>query len=262
MPSPFPGMDPFLESQKWSDFHTSFITVLREQLMPRVRPRYFVDVEERVYVERDPDHPVMVLAPDVAVADAVRETGTAYASAAVAPIDCLIPQPEETREAYVTIRRKDTRVIVTVIELLSPANKRPGASGLDQYLEKRAHVLASSANLVELDLLRGGRRLPIVGKLPPNDYLATVARRSRRPRAEVYVWSLEQQLPLIPIPLADADPDVPVDLQQVFNLVYDRAGYDYSLDYGQPPEPPLDSARAAWVEQILQKSARATGGPS
>lgn len=254
MPSPFPGMDPFIESQKWSDFHTRFITLVSETLMPRLRPKYIVDVEERVYVERDPDDPVMVMRPDVAVVNTVREEVTAYAStAAVAmPVECLLPMPEETHEAYLTIRRKDARTIVTVIEVLSPANKRPGADGFDQYLKKRERVLASSANLVELDLLRGGRRLPVVGRLPPGDFLAIVARWQRRPRAEVYGWPLEQQLPVIPIPLAHPDADVLLDLQEVFTLVYDRAGYDYSLDYGEPLDPPLDQQRAAWVAQILQ----------
>jgi len=251
MPSPFPGMDPFLEAQKWGDFHTSFITVLREQLMPRVRPKYFVDVEERVYVERDPDDPLLVLRPDVAVVDHVREEQRGYAAVA-APVECLLPLPEETREICLTIRRKDTRTIVTVIELLSPTNKRPGADGFERYLEKRLHVLASFSNLVEIDLLRGGRRMPLVGKLPPGDFLVTVAHVRRRPRAEVYVWSLPQRLPTIPIPLAHPDPDVPVDLQQVFDLVYDRAGYDYSLDYQSPPEPPLTSELAAWVEEQLK----------
>ena len=167
------------------------------------------------------------------------------------PVEGLIPMPEEIHEVYLTLRRKDLRTIVTVIELLSPTNKRPGANGFDQYLEKRLHVLASFSNLVELDLLRGGRRPPWVGQLPPGDFLATVARLPRRPRAEAYVWSLEQRFPIIPIPLADADPDVLLDLQEVFNLVYDRAGYDYSLDYHAPLDPPLDQARAAWVQRVL-----------
>jgi hypothetical protein len=257
-------MDPFIESQKWADFHTRFITALSEVLMPRVRPAYFVDVEERVYVERDPDDPVMVLRPDVSIVDTFREEGRPYAATATAvgPLECLMPMPEEAREVYLTIRRKDRRNIVTVIELLSPANKRPGAKGFDQYLERRDHVLASFANLVELDLLRGGRRMPLVGKLPPGDFTATIARLRGRPRAEVYVWSLDQRLPVIPMPLAHPDPDVPVDLQEVFNLVYDRAGYDYSLDYREPPIPPLDPQRATWVEDILQRTLEETRGPA
>jgi hypothetical protein len=251
-------MDPFIESQKWADFHTRLITALSDALVPSVRPKYVIDVEERVYIERDPDDPMMIVRPDVAVTDsggAATNHSTAVATAA-APVECLIPMPEPVQEAYLTIRRKDGKSVVTVIELLSPANKRPGASGYDQYLDKRNHVLATSANLVELDLLRSGRRLPLLGKLPDGDFLATVSRGRRRPHAEAYVWSLEQPLPMIPIPLADPDPDVQLDLQQQFNLVYDRAGYDYALNYEEPPEPPLERTRERWLSQILATAQR------
>lgn len=253
MPSPFPGMDPFIESQKWTDFHTSLITTLREQLLPLVRPKYYVDVEERVYVERDPDDFVRFLRPDVSVSDAVAESPCVYGGAAtmVVPVDCLVPLSDEVSESYLTLRRKATRSVVTVIELLSPTNKRPGANGYDQYQEKRRSVLASCTNLVELDLLRGGRRMPILGQLPPGDYRVLVARHVGRPRGQVYVWPLEQRLPAIPIPLAQPDPDVMLDLQNVFNLVYDRSGYDYSLDYDETLAPPLDAAGAEWVRRVL-----------
>ncbi len=228
MPSPFPGMDPFIESQKWTDFHTRFITALSDALVPSVRPNYVVDVEERVYVERDLDDPVMAIRPDVAVTDAGHEAESATATTAVVaePVECLIPMPEEMREVFLTIRRRDDKAVITVIELLSPSNKRPGASGFEQYLGKRNQILASNVHLVELDLLRGGRRLPLAGKLPPHDFLVTVARGRRRPRAEVYAWSLKHAMPVIPIPLSDPDPDVPLALQEPFTLVYDRAGYD------------------------------------
>jgi len=147
----------------------------------------------------------MIVRPDVAATDsdspAVNHS-TAVGTVA-APVECLIPMAEPVREAYLTIRRKDGKSDVTAIELLSPANKRPGADGYDQYLDERNHVLATSANLVELDLLRGGRRIPLLGKLPAGDFVATVSRSRRRPRAEAYVWSLEQPLPVIPIPLAE-----------------------------------------------------------
>lgn len=256
MPSPLPGMDPFIESQRWADFHTSIITALRDALVPGVRPKYTVDVEERVYVERDPDDPVMAIRPDAAVVDTGRAVscGSGKMATAVAPVECMIPMPEEVREVYLTIRRKDGRKIVTVIEVLSPANKRPGANGFAQYLEKRDKVLASSASLVELDLLRGGRRMPLVGKLPPADYRAAVSRSCRRPRAEAYLWSLHQPLPILPIPLVEPDADVPLDLQAIFNQVYDRAGYDYSLNYTLALEPPLEAKRAKWIADILQSA--------
>ena len=68
MPSPFPGMDPFIESQKWEDFHTRFMTAIGDALVPAVRPKYIVDVERRIYLERiDPTAPVQTLVADAAI---------------------------------------------------------------------------------------------------------------------------------------------------------------------------------------------------
>jgi hypothetical protein len=113
-------------------------------------------------------------------------------------------------------------------------------------MRKRETVLLSTAHLVELDLLRRGVRLPTQEALPPGDYYAFVCRQRRRPQAEVYAWSLRQPLPSIPVPLAGNDPDAVIDLQAVFTTVYERAGYDYSLDYQRAVEPPLSEVDAAW----------------
>ncbi|MCW5851998.1 MAG: DUF4058 family protein, partial [Anaerolineae bacterium] len=136
--------------------------------------------------------------------------------------------------------------------LRSPVNKRAGSDGRREYLAKRETVLRSAAHLVELDLLRGGDRLPTIEPLPPADYYAFVCRRQERPRVWVYPWTLRHKLPIIPIPLADGDPDAPLDLQSVFTTVYDRAGYDYGLDYRQSPEPPLAEADLPWAQALLQ----------
>jgi hypothetical protein len=200
----------------------------------------------------------MVIRPDVTVSDSGQSGESAPAStiAVAEPIECQIPLPEEMHEVFLTIRRRNDKAVVTVIELLSPSNKRPGADGYDQYLGKRNHVLSSNVHLVELDLLRGGRRLPLVGKLPRHDFVATIAQRHRRPRAHAYAWSLPQPLPTIPIPLAAPDPDVPLPLQEQFTLVYDRAGYDYSLDYTAPLKPPVAPADSEWTSSILEQTPR------
>jgi hypothetical protein len=254
-------MDPFIESQKWADFHTRFITALSDALVPQVRPSYVVDVEERVYVEHGLDQHVTALRPDVTVSDSGSQAGpaTTTTTAIAEPIECLLPVVGEMREVFLTIRRRDGRAVITIIELLSPSNKRPGADGFKQYLEKREQVLAGPVNLVELDLLRGGQRPPLLGKLPPHDFLIIVARARRRRRAEVYAWSLDQPLPTIPIPLSEPDPDVPLALQDQVTLVYDRAGYDYSLDYARPPTPPADPARNEWIANQLRLTAVPNG---
>ncbi|MGH7199082.1 MAG: DUF4058 family protein, partial [Planctomycetaceae bacterium] len=150
------------------------------------------------------------------------------------------------------------RKVGTVIEALSPENKRLGGKGRRKYLRKREQVLHSPAHLVELDLLRGGARLPMLDPLPAGDYYAFIC-RDRRPKAETYAWTLQFPLPVIPIPLADGDPDVPLELQSAFTTVYDRAGYDYTLRYGELLTPPLNSADVEWVRQRLGSRLKSEG---
>jgi uncharacterized protein DUF4058 len=210
MPSPFPGMDPFIEGQRWEDFHTRLIPSLSDALVPLVRPRYVVQVE-------------------------------------ILPL----PLPERRREPYLTLRDRESRAVVTVIEVLSPSNKRRGGDGRREYLRKREEVLGSAAHLVELDLLRGGDRLPTVEPLPLADYYAFVSREQRRPRVEVYHWTFRNSLPTVFVPLAGGDPDVPLDLQAIITDLYNRAGYDYSLNYQGAIEPTLDVADAVWIQELL-----------
>ena len=160
--------------------------------------------------------------------------------------------PEAVTERYLTIQDRETLAVVTVIEILSPTNKRAGSDGRDQYLMRRDEVLVSATNLVELDLLRGGMRLPADQQLPPADFYAFVCRGRRRPRAEAYPWTLRQPLPTIPIPLAYGDPDVQLDLQDAFTTAYDRAGYDYGLDYMGIIEPPPSESDSEWIHEILR----------
>jgi len=261
MPSPFPGMDPFIEDQEWEDFHTRFNTALSEALAPGVEPSYVVRVERRVYVERGGTDDDQVRWADVAMVLTTEPNATSAMAAtsggtAVAPVECLVPMPQERRETYLVIRDRETMEIVTIIETLSPANKRTASNGRRQYLEKREEILQSQAHLVELDLLRGGARLPMQTGLPPADYYAIVSRRYRRPRAEVFPWTLRQPLPTIPIPLMRGEPDVPIDLQSVFATVYERARYQLSVNYRVPLESPLAPTEAAWSTSLLAAAQR------
>ena len=255
MPSPFPGVDPFIESQKWEDLHTRFITIVSELLVPQVRPRYMVDVERYLYVTRDEgeqEEVVKLIAPDAFVADTGRgwrESAPPAGVVTLQPVKHRIALPRR-RQAYLVIRTRRREVVVTVIELLSPWNKTPEA-GVAEYLAKRANVLHSSANLVELDLLRGGQRLPTVEPLQPGDFYAFISRPRVRPDVDVYAWALRDPLPVLPVPLAQGDPDVLLDLQAAFTTVYDRAGYDYSLDYAARIQPPLPAKDAQWVQSQL-----------
>jgi hypothetical protein len=253
-------MDPFIESQKWRDCHTNLMTGIQESLAPRVAPRYVVDVEETVYLLGEADDEEQRI-PDVRVRQ--RDTATpAWDSASTAmatlePEIHTLPQTSSVRQRYLRIRERRTNHIVTIIEVLSPTNK---ADGRREYLNKRNEILANAIHLVELGLLRGGVRLPTVEPLRPADYYAFVCRHQRLPEVEVYAWALRQPMPTIPVPLKDHDPDVPLDLQSVFTRLYDRAVYQYSLDYDLPVNPPLSDADAQWVRQALE-TARRNSGP-
>jgi hypothetical protein len=259
MPSPFPGMDPFIESQKWEDFHTSFLTAIRDYMVPGLRPKYAVDVERRIYLETNDSIPVQSLVVDAAILKPTKNSshlsseqgGVAILQETeIEPRVCTIPYDEEHRETFITIRRGKPSEVVTVIELLSPTNKRPNTNGRQIYKEKTAALLKTRANFVELDLLRNGERT-LVSNPPPGDYFAMVSRARMRPNVEVYGWRLLQRLPVIPIPLADADPDVKLDLQSVFASLYDRAGYDYTLDYRQAIEPALTEEQLSKIKLPL-----------
>ncbi|MEZ6032910.1 MAG: DUF4058 family protein [Planctomycetaceae bacterium] len=251
MKSKFPGMDPFLEAQEWEDFHTTFNTVLREYLGPSLEPDYLVRVERRVYVEAVGVEPETMRQADVAIVavDSGPATGRRSHDAGSITAECELPMPIERQETYLVIRDRETMKVVTVIEVLSPSNKRRNGDGRREYLTKRVEILSSPTHLVELDLLRGGMRLPVVGSLPPGDYYAIVSRVKRRPRCDVYAWTLHDSLPSIPIPLKPGDDDAIVPLQEVFDTVYQRARYDLSIKYDATLDPPLNESELQLLTQ-------------
>jgi hypothetical protein len=177
----------------------------------------------------------------------------AQTSTALAPVECLLPVPQERRETFLVIREVPSLEIVTIIETLSPANKRGASDGRAQYLSKRDEILQSRTSLVEIDLLRGGKRLPVIG-MPTGDYFAVVSKGFRRPRADVYAWTLRRPLPTIFIPLKKGEPEIPVDLGQVFATVYERAQYQLSINYGAPLALGLEEEDAAWAADLVAAS--------
>lgn len=251
MKSKFPGMDPFLEAQEWEDFHTTFNTVLREYLGPTLEPDYLVRIERRIYVEAVGVEPESMRRADIAIVavDSGPATGRRSHDAGSITAECELPMPIERQETYLVIRDRETMKVVTVIEVLSPSNKRRNGDGRREYLTKRVEILSSPTHLVELDLLRGGMRLPVVGSLPPGDYYAIVSRVKRRPRCDVYAWTLHDSLPSIPIPLKPGDDDAIVPLQEVFDTVYQRARYDLSIKYDATLDPPLNDSELQLLTQ-------------
>jgi hypothetical protein len=251
-------MDPFVEMQKWKDFHLTFNTVVRERLSPLVGPRYTVHVEQRVYLEHcdlPGGEPVKWIEADAAITSSSAaglttstETGTLLAEE---PLELDLPMAEEVRETYLLVRERTSDQVVAIIETLSPKNKRPRSDGRREYLSKREEVLQSSAHLIEIDLLRGGERMPLLGPAPAGDYFFLISRSHRRPRATIYPRSIRRPLPVIPVPLLQEDPEARIDLQEVFTTVYDRARYDWSLNYEAELQPPLGAGDAAWMRELL-----------
>ncbi len=265
MPSPFPGMDPYLEDPaRWPDVHQSLITYTRDALQPHIRPRYHARMGERVYVL----HPPRTMYPDVALTrrpvrevamvDVVVDVETPQFTTAEETADVplyLTFAPVERREPFVEIVHTASDEIVTIIEILSPANKRPG-KGARLYRQKQQEILDSPVHLLEIDLLAEGLctiAIPEEGwdSVPPFRYLVSVNRAPERYSFEIYPIPLPRRLPRIRVPLQEPDPDVQLDLQAVFALCYDNGGYADFVDYEQPPQTTLSPAEAAWVDGLL-----------
>lgn len=238
MPSPFPGMDPYLEdSGLWPDVHHGLISEARAYLNLRIGSNCPVRLQERTYRSDEEDPGRQVLIPDMR------------------PGDTLID--DEIREARLEVIDRETRQVVTVIEVVSPSNKAAGSRGRVSYMQKRAEVMASPSHWVEIDLLRRGQPILPRGLLDRGDYFVHVSRVEQRPKGQVWPILLPQRLPVVAIPLKAGDADVPLDLQAIFNSAYDRAAYDRTVDYRQEPSVPPSPEDAAWADQLLrEKKAR------
>jgi hypothetical protein len=255
MPSPFPGMDLYLERPNiWPDVRSALIVATRDALAPQVAPAYYVAIEERMYIVAL-DSAEFIGRPDVAIITApteVRPPSEAETATVVASVAqrVMLPQFEEVRERYLEIRDVQTHAVVTAIEMLSPSNKAPG-EGREAYEEKRRQVLSTLTNLVEIDLLRGGKPMEMQ-PLPQGDYRMLVSAGWERPQARLYTCSVRQALPEVPVPLRRGEPEARLPLGTLLGDIYARAHYDLRLDYRQPPEPSLSPPDAAWADVLLR----------
>jgi hypothetical protein len=251
MPSPFPGMNPYLEQRDvWQDFHNDFLGHIREALVRQTNDAYVVKLETRLVLEEiDSGERAFIGRADVGISGGYGG-GIAVAEPMTTAVPLQLPLPEfdVSQHHYLEILDHDRRV-VTVIELLSPANKETG-SDLEGYQAKRLNVMRSKAHFVEIDLRRGGRR-PTPPEIPACDYYALVSRCEDRPRfCSCWPFSLRGPIPQIPIPLNHPDPDVLLDLKSALDRTYDAAGYARYI-YRENPEPALSTADDQWARDIL-----------
>ena len=278
MPSPFPGMDPFLEHPRWfGGLHHNFITFAAAAIQDALPDDYSANTNERVWIEgpalqREPDFDVVRRTParDVAgfggptfgggaaVADPAA-AGTLVAPGAFPVVLTAVGSP--VRQRYVELLYRDDfgERVIAVFELLSPTNKRPG-TGRDLYLRKQREVRTADCHLIEVDLLRGGTpttALPdefLADDPPPYDYHAVVTRPiPDHTRYEIYPVRLRDRLPTISVPLLSADGAVPLDLQAVFERAYDAGPYRKRVNYADPAAvtPALEGDDAAWAAELL-----------
>jgi hypothetical protein len=256
MPSPFPGMDPYLETPLlWRDVHHGLISQIQAALNPKLRPHYVARVELRVYVSDEDDPGREAIIPDVRVESAPRRKKGKRLKATVSLAEPLIVPlllDNEIEEARVEIRHVESDSLVTVIEVLSPTNKIKGSRGRFSFMEKRQEIIAGPVHWVEIDLLCKGEPSVTRPPLVRSDYRVLISRAGERSHARYWPLSVRQPLPSIGIPLRGKDADVALDLSTVFRETYDHGAYDISIDYRKEPDPPLAEEDRGWADELLR----------
>lgn len=268
MPSPFPGMDPYLEHPHFfPGLHDDLISQLKQALQQRLPEGYYATSKSRVWIEVSQRY----IEPDV---EAVRprETGQpkhkSNGPAVLAPpigrgrpILVRVPH-DEHRENFLEIYalQDNGDRLITSIEVLSHSNKTPGEQGRELYLRKQKELLDSKAHLVEIDLLRAGIRSTAVPRervleaSGPFDYHVCIHFFDHFEDYLVYPIRLEERLPEIAIPLLPGDSPVIVDLQAVFDRAYDIGPYQRRVHYhGEGSVPRLSTEQAEWAKRVLQE---------
>jgi len=232
--SPFPGVDPYTEARYlWKGIHTQLIGELStHQLPPLLAPAYFADAEPSLQIRSQRGYPdVQIVTTREARSAPPAGLGLPVTTATATIITPDTTEEEEPEESAIFIREAGTERLVTVIEILSYSNKTAGAEKRARYLLKRADLLASGVHLVEVDLLRWGRR--VVATLPDQPYHILVSRADEQPRSRVWSFDLSNPIPTAPLPLIEPQEQVPLPLQAAYTTIYTARGFRYRLDYHQ-----------------------------
>ena len=272
MPSPFPGMDPYLENPDWfPGLHDSLIVFMKGTLQRSLPASYYAESGQRVWLEYTRRH----IEPDVEVVRSARAPRKRRRGGGLAlaepreggPLVVTVETVEHGpfKESFLEIRRRRGKEvqIVTSIEVLSPSNKKTGNPGRAKFLVKQRETLGSETHLVEIDLLRGGMhslavpRDLVKAQAGPFDYLVSIHRFDRPKDFLVYPIALPDRLPEIAVPLLPGDPDVPLDLQTVFDRSYDFGPYQREIEYSKDPVVPrLRPEQAEWAAAVLKSRRR------
>jgi hypothetical protein len=224
MPSPFPGMDPYLEAEGlWPAFQHRLAACICQTLLPGLVDHYRARVCQRHY----------------------RTEQVLFTSI----------RREEHSEDYVEIRRRGNGRLVTVVEIASPVNKTT-AEGRAAYLAKRREWRSQGASVAEIDLVLQGQPLLDYSRasVPDGcDYVVSVTRASRPDPFELYPATLRGRLQRFRLPLGSDESDTVFDLHTAFTRCYDQGGFAERIDYGGDPPPRLEDADRLWVRELLAK---------
>jgi hypothetical protein len=250
-------MDPYIENPKlWSDFHSDLAAEIRTQLNRQIQPGYFARLIPYISYEVIEIGAKQSINLDVGIWQAHPTSTQPVLSTATitpAPVESIVAIEIPLLLHSIEIRLIDTETLVTVIEILSPANKRSGNLSYQTYQRKRQDILRSPVHLLEIDLLRAGERPPLARPVPQAPYYVVLSRANRRPKVEVWPIQLMDQLPVLPVPLLVSDPDAPLELGLVVASVYDRGAYASQIDYRQlPPPPELSEQENSWLNELLR----------
>ncbi len=257
MRSPFPGMDPYLEDPIfWSEFHSRLIMTISTSLLPQLLPHYYIGIETRTYLDGT-DEALLIGIPDaviLATQNAPSPKPSRISTATqVRPqqVQIPLPRPIEIKERYLEVREAETNAVITVIEVLSPSNKRKG-KGRSDYEAKRRKILHTDSHLIEIDLLRSDEPITMSGAMPL-DYHVLVSRSPDRPTADLYAFKLQEPIPTFPLPLRELDETIDFDLQAIVNKTYAEGAYSIRLNYQNPvPPPALSETDRIWVQELLK----------
>jgi hypothetical protein len=251
-------MDPYLENAElWTGVHAALIARIQDQLAQTLFPRYAVNFEERVYVITPDDPAYRMIYPDVHVAGphAASVAAPAAGLAIAEPIPVIEQLDINVHERRLELYDPTNGSVVTVIEVLSPTNKVSGSQGRADFIAKRNQVYASTAQWMEIDLLRGGVRTASRSPAAGTEYQAFVSKfdpLTNSRRGHLWPISIRRPLPVLGVPLQPGEPDAPLDLQSVFDLTYQRAMYGYRLNYaGDPPPPTMPADTLAWCRERI-----------
>jgi hypothetical protein len=257
MELPFPGMDPYLEEPSmWPDVHHQLIAAIREQLQTQLGSSYRAAITPYAAFESIEIAPVRRVVPDVAIIERGSLGAPSSPTGALLEAPLTLPALMTVPVEYgrIEIRTVGDKTLVTAIELLSPANKRQGMDGAEAYERKRQEIFASTAHLLEIDLLRAGQRPRVARPLPAAPYFIFLSRVQRRPHIEIWPLALDAPIAPVPVPLIHPDPPVALDLGAALRDAYRRARFDLDIDYhATPPPPDLSPDDAAWLDAHLRE---------